>query len=117
MTLAEIEALCNRATPGPWAQDITFTDVHQATEDFEHLLQGVCHVSEVSMEATPIRYRRANAELIAASRTLIPKLLKIAKAAKELLGDGYKHDVTRGIMRGGEVLAQLSKALKELESE
>ncbi len=66
MTLDQLRALCDAASPGPWEHDDKFT------------------VSiERGDEMTAFRTYREDAAFIAAARTALPLLLTVAEAAKE----------------------------------
>lgn len=71
MNLEEIRALCEAATPGPWAVD-TFGNIYKPAR------QGnVAQMRGANQE-------HADAAFIAAARTLLPKLLEVAEAADRL---------------------------------
>lgn len=78
MTLEEIKRVCEAATPGPWAPDLYF----------ETRLDG----STITRASGPnLRDDRAQSEsdaaFIAMARTVLPKLLKVAEAAKRARAD------------------------------
>jgi len=68
MKLSEIRALCEAATPGPW----TYSRESYATRDKDGLIAAISSLPR-------------NGELIAASRTLMPLLLKIAEVAQDMV--------------------------------
>ncbi len=75
MKLEEIEKLCEEATPGPWeAQIPAMTGEWPKARIWPLKIEGkLYHYAMI---------KTADAEFIAASRTLMPKLLQIAKLAK-----------------------------------
>lgn len=72
MKLEAIRALIEAATPGPWAYRVIAADFYTVNQDDSH--PG--HV--LADAVTP-----SDAALIAASRTLLPKLLAVAEAASK----------------------------------
>ena len=92
-TLDEIEKLCDEATAGPWEYDArgeVFVMMDSKTPDL--VIVRAYAIAEDS-----------DANFIAASRELMPKLLKVARAAKELITWEYQ--------------PELENALAELDAE
>jgi hypothetical protein len=76
MTLEEIEKLCNQATSGPW-----LVKESKAGYSIEpSITRAICYYVEEYPEASP-EMGANDAKFIAASRTLMPILLNIARAA------------------------------------
>lgn len=78
MTLEEIEKLCEEATPGPWELDeyqLFSTTVDPMRINGDGLVMNMPGINKPNEH---------DAKFIAASRALIPKLLEVAKAAKNL---------------------------------
>lgn len=85
MTLAELRALCDAATPGPWRYD-----EHQPEWNGDASYSVVVpHLGE-QMLLDDTRYyptapaERADARFIAAARTAMPLLLAVAEAATKI---------------------------------
>lgn len=97
MTLDELEKLCNEATPGPWI-DAGYDSLTTAYGESEGLPPHVNCASDL------------DARFIAAARTLLPKLLEVAKAAKGMKQFGSDY-------RNGTHATLLWKALAALEVE
>lgn len=124
MKLEEIEKLCAEATRGPWKLCYHLESHEHDSScrcgyrggiwggDGDHM---VCEMGSTIIKGEeglePPRYDRAtelkNAEFIAASRELMPKLLAVAKEAKDLVDrlDSYNG------------LSSILQALRELEGE
>lgn len=77
MTLDEIRALCEAATPGPWCA----TQVDPAT-----IYTPTIQTKDGGLLTCMMDYggNREDARLIAAARTLLPALLDVAEAAARL---------------------------------
>lgn len=102
MKLDEIERLCLEATPGPWK--IWGMDVLCDPIGNSDLNDGKL----IAKTFDPYRGERTyNTHFIAASRTLMPKLLEVAKQAKQLI-QRHEHCFTFDP-------ADLEDALVELE--
>lgn len=74
--LAEIEARCEKATPGPWSNDVDWDFVCQ--EPFDENKKAIasdCH--------------RLNSDFIAHARTDIPRLLAALEKAIEQRNEAY----------------------------
>lgn len=123
MKLEEIEKLCNEATPGPWMAFIP---------NDERLVQKA--IVSGPKQYINNSFSSEDAEFIAASRTLMPKLLDVAKAAKRhcMIWDGQRDFIyarlkTLGIALDGvtgidpkfryDNMLGLQEALDELETE
>lgn len=78
MKLDQIRALIEAATPGPWHDDPVNDKVWV---DQENAFEGNSTVCEVS----GLGIGNCNLRFIAASRDLMPKLLRVAEAAKLVL--------------------------------
>lgn len=81
MKLEDIEKLCSEATPGPWLCD-SCGDVF--SKDQTRWCEK--HQCEMAVEIGTTRFyseENADAKFIAASRTLMPKLLAVVKESKE----------------------------------
>ena len=74
-TLADLRALCKRATPGPWIDDKTFGGVRASDRV---VVQSWDKYEETFSNAT------ANRAFIAAARTWLPALIEVAEAARAL---------------------------------
>ena len=75
MTLAELRALCERATPGPWRVQYTgnfIGELHHRPD----LRVIVDHRENFSCSGSDL-------DFIAAARTWLPALIEVAEAAKE----------------------------------
>lgn len=84
MKLEEIQKLLDEIPPAPWWTDGDFKvykDDKVIEVESSHVT--ICDCSPVLMDRSPDT-AQAVAQFIAASRTLMPKLLAVAKAAKEL---------------------------------
>lgn len=112
MTIEEIEKLCNKATPGPWYYDSGNMQVESHRTDLYRLpIVDIASISErrewaEEHEIKDSWDRDDDGDFIAAARILMPKLLAVAKAAK--------NDRARG---GFNMLMETGKALEELEKE
>lgn len=108
MKIEDIENLCNEATISRWEYKSSTGTVIAIDIDNGHTICSPIH-SDFDLEQS-----EANGKFIAASRTLMPKLLAVAKAAKELYLEEKSrqpwHDPT-GIPES------LMKAIEELEKE
>lgn len=105
MKLEDIQKLCDAATPGPWHYDCGNLQVEvDYTQPYSRLpIVDICRDERIEW-AEEHDFCDANdydsdGDFIAASRELIPKLLKVAIAAKNQ-----------------EQTWELAKALEELES-
>lgn len=98
MKLEEIEKFCEEATPGPW--EWSYYCLHNG-----RLRIPILHRNKNSK--WPIS--KNNLEFIAASRTLMPQLLKVAKAADVCLKSKIHFDSAYDNL--------LQYALDELENE
>lgn len=97
MKLEEIEKLCEEATPGPWE----WTGYIVENEEKRIV------TTDGSYNEDRTHNQKADGEFIASSRVLLPKLLSVAKAAKDVAqGEGYYRH---------EEWEKLNKALEELE--
>lgn len=112
MKLEDIRKLCDAATPGPWVWHHAYPDGDR--RDYSTLQSGVARVlddgsacGEYNKEIDP---HGDDAAFIAASRTLLPKLVAVAEAARAVtdykLRDGYDFH---------EALVVLAEALTALE--
>lgn len=95
MKLEEIQKLIAEATPGPWPCWSDPDIASQVTVD--GLLRPVVIADD--------------ARFIAASRTLLPKLLRVAEAAKAFMAEGKSYDETEACH------VAMEDALKDLEGE
>lgn len=112
MKLEKIEKLCAEATPGPWEADKQYCRVQLKNDPYGLIAWaddgGFCRGEDVFF--------------IAAARTLMPKLLAVAKAAKtvdshfetmEKTSSGYNtYFLDPSIFR-----KEIKRALEELEKE
>lgn len=101
MNLEEIEKLCEEATKGPWTVNKT-RKIIASEIDNGHTIANLYQSDFVIWQA------EINAKFIAASRTLMPKLLAVAKAAKPVMIISNKEH---------EAWKTLRLALEELEKE
>ncbi len=86
MKIEEIETLIEKAAPGPWVNNY---DV--GVEDASgNELMDTCRIFSENFSHEEVA---ATSRFIAASRTLIPKLLAVAKAVKEMPTLKIPHDV------------------------
>ncbi len=130
MKIEEIEALCEAASSSPWGLCLHLRDktvdktcgcgyrggIWGAEGEFM-----VCEMGSTEIKGQeglePPRYRReqeiANAEFIAASRTLMPKLLEVAKAAKDFCNNFAEFET----ITDGPIIDAIYDALEELEKE
>lgn len=76
MNLDEIEKLCAEATPGPWSAAPEMQEEDDRGSPLWQVLADDGLVGDL--------FAWCNAEFIAASRTLLPKLVKVAVAARRL---------------------------------
>ncbi len=83
MKIEEIEKLCKAATPGPWYVDKGRPDGYLAEQDVVRASKPINACTDV------IAICNKNAQFIATSRTLVPKLLAITKHIKSMLHYGY----------------------------
>lgn len=74
MKLSEIRALCEAATPGPW----TYSRESYATRDKDGLIAAISSLPR-------------NGELIAASRTLMPRFAEFATAFDAFMASFANH--------------------------
>lgn len=87
--LAEIEALANAATPGPWKQE----DSWVVTEDFDNeaFVEGVegsvCPVVGMWVYDRELLLDPDDARFIAAARTAVPQLIAEVRRLNKLLGE------------------------------
>jgi len=106
MKLEDIQKLCDEATPGPW----TYDEVINPSITYERK-DAVIH--EISDPGNYIYLE--DAKFIAASRELLPKLLAVVKAAKNLQDDYlWRHE-------GGQddrqyLVENLKSSLEDLEN-
>lgn len=141
MKLEEIKALIEAATPGPWAPHTeVFKRMCDAVSSFE-----AAHARGVTPNLTYVWHKsangdrdkfvsitgngpcsEANAALIAASRTVLPLLVKVAEAAKGVLPIleqlqrkdiriEWHDDLWNGPGYGEDSLEEIRGALRELE--
>lgn len=106
MKLEEIEKLCNAASPGPWEY------VYSIFAGYS-ILAG--EGGRIATMDSVVAYRdntKINGEFIVASRELIPKLLAVAKAAKDVSKFGEFNKGCDGCW-----ISNLDLALEELEKE
>lgn len=114
MTLEEIEKLCEEATPGPWGyydedkEFLTYFTV-TLTDSSGYIMQENNH------EAKDQIFK--NYRLAAASRTLLPKLLDVAKASLKIACKDPIEERHPSSTYTWDSLVVLQKALKELERE
>ena len=112
MSLEDLKKLCDAATPGDW----NCYQMAEGTQPTGYFYLGSPRGSEGGMTV-------ADASFIAASRTAMPKLLKLAEAAKaygkEIGFRSYSEDYHGSsyceIM--ADLATDLEEALKALESE
>lgn len=71
MKIEEIEKLCDEASPGPWKFDVWLVNGEAG------------RIASIDSEVPYGEDVDANGLFIAHARTLLPKLLAVAKAAKE----------------------------------
>lgn len=76
MTLEDIEKLCDEATPGPWYYENCGTSIY-TTHAHQMLNKQYLPTRMEIRSAIP-----GDMKFIAASRDLLPKLVKIIKAAR-----------------------------------
>jgi hypothetical protein len=107
--LSDIAKLCEEATPGPWRY-LPDTEAVYASIQGPTLSDTVC-----SWRYDTYGKEKADASFIAASRTLLPKLLAVAEAAKAVVqftAPEWRDDIDRGDAdtKLAEALAALEKA-------
>lgn len=88
MKLKEIEKLCNEALPGPWEFDPQASKREWADivyyEPYTDDSEGIGEKLPVIQRDSGVYCKQMpTCEFIIASRTIMPKLLEIAKAAKD----------------------------------
>ena len=76
MTLAELRALCERATPGPWKS------VRNSQRPFKHVIFDGRPDRDAMYTTSPLESH--DADFIAAARTWLPALIEVAALSKEL---------------------------------
>ncbi len=76
MKIDEIEELCKYISPGEWSAETCFDYWPNGDTKDAYI--------KVAPESGSIVYLSSDEEFIVASRELVPKLLKVAKAAKHL---------------------------------
>ncbi len=112
MKLDELQKLCDEATPGPWQfrhyGEPAFNDPDETGFNWWVQNSDKQQIRICDHENT----NHMNGKFIAASRTLLPKLLKVAKAAKVACND---HDLQCEDASGN--LDRLEEALAELEKD
>ena len=79
MTLAELRALCARATPGPWIVDdhLQKGDAIKALQADGHQRQHICYASGLSSVIDDLPF-------IAAARTWLPALIECAETLRRI---------------------------------
>lgn len=82
MTLEELKELCEAAAPGPWTT-ASDEDVEDCIGPHAFLF-GPETLDTEGYYYSPERYRVEDAKFIAAAREYMPKLIAVAKAAREL---------------------------------
>lgn len=95
MKLDEIEKLCNEATPGPWLGDYIPLQAIRILDYSDNMSKNI--------------------EFIAAARMLMPKLLKVAKAANLFIEIENDPDLYLLEEKSFEAQEALQKSLEELE--
>ena len=80
MKLEEIKKLCDEATPGPWVRHETYSDVWFLGEKIMGNNKTIVYQNDGHNAG-----KEEDIKFIAASRTLIPKLLAVAEAAKKYM--------------------------------
>lgn len=84
MNLDEIERLEAQATPGPWQASTSEGDVFVNGADMSSF---VCHLGTEAPDGM------ADAAFIAAARNALPALLRVARAALDLVEAEIRYDV------------------------
>ncbi len=102
MKIEEIEKLCEEATSGPWTWRVPGYLCNKYIDN------GL--VLDINEEKNGVWHSSEDAKFIASSRTLMPKLLAVAKAAK--MASEKIHEVSFLAY-----FADMRKALEELEKE
>ena len=115
MTLEEFEAICEKATPGPW---VSKRGAIKIGNECDHTVSG-----PHAMLRGGVSCHQNDAQFIAACRTMVPRMIKALKDGKELvkhldrekarwIESGYKSPLPE--VRDGD-LRSLRESLAELE--
>lgn len=110
MTLEDIAKLCGAASPGPWSVE------HEPAPDTYVVSTIIDSERNCLMEFS---LSKPDADFAAASRTLLPKLLRVAEAAKAARGlsPDCCCDIEYVCMTCKENKEALDKALADLDAE
>ena len=102
MTLADLRALCGRATKGPWRS------VRNSQRPYKHVIFDGKPDRDAMYTTSPLE--ATDADFIAAARTWLPALIEVAEAAE------YLRNTTRGIPVGIPAHAGILDALQGAET-
>ncbi len=115
MKLSDLKKLCDDATPGPWkASDeilgaVTYMDPKYNLET---------NIFGLDIDDYAITRHKPDAEFIAVARTMLPKLIAVAEAAKRCDENAKYIDLeSRFYEIDIQVFLRLNEALEALESE
>lgn len=116
MILDQLQELCENATPGPWHFDIGNMDVESRHSDgWRTELCVLTHTSErlrgKNYDSQRFGDYVSDGEFIAAARDAMPKLIAVARAAKEI----SKQFPPNSLAWGHESAERLARALQDLE--
>lgn len=128
MKLEDIGKLCEQATSGPWHQYDVFLGYGPNGNDWQGARiiagprrenywdgpsdQNIC--ANYDYEEGGVCSTPADARFIAAARDLVPKLLAVAEAAKDVL-DAFEEALKHGVVKGSP-FARLGETLAALEA-
>ena len=109
MTLDDIEKLIAAATPGPWkTYNAGFAVMALEQPEYSN---GVAAIAEAAARDVDVQAARDNAAFIAASRELMPRMLKALRTLEWIA----EHSIiecgrwTEAVMKSREALAELEQ--------